>query len=95
MSLPSMSSQRAWWHLFSHEKLENSAILLALAMKDESMEVMKTLKKVIYGHMGMVTGGALLSRRATGQLRHLLQGFEGPALVRRRNSLWLWPLKME
>ena len=41
-----MSSQRAWWHLCL-TKLENRAILLALAMKDKSMEVMKTLKKVI------------------------------------------------
>ena len=35
-----------WWHL-CFKKLENRAILLALATKDKSMEVVKTLKKVI------------------------------------------------
>ena len=41
-----MSSQRAWWHLCL-TKLENRAILLALAMKDKSMEAVKGLKEVI------------------------------------------------
>lgn len=39
-----MSSQRTWWRLFL-QKLETEHVLLALAMKDKSMEAVKGLKE--------------------------------------------------
>lgn len=91
MSLPSMSSQRAWWHLFL-TKLENSAILLALAMKDrEAWRWWRPWRKVIRTHarcgdLGAAPPAVQEGHEAT---QTPPQGFEGPALVRRRNSLAL------